>query len=343
MSFKSEMRELGNHLQTGVSYMIPVVTAGGLLMSIGTLVGGTNVAANSFWGQVKNLGLIGLQFIPIVIAAYIAFSIADRPGLAPGFIVGIVAQKMGTGFIGGIVVGLLVGYLTKWLKKVPVPQKLVTVKALLFIPLIVTAIIGLLYIYIIDTPLKAVVDGLTGWLQGMKGANSVFLAAILGAMMAFDMGGPVNKVAYTFGMGCYAQGVYAPSTAMLLAISIPPFIMFVATLFDKSLYSKEEIENGRTAAIMGIFGITEGTIPFALADPLRVIPSIMVGTAVSCALNAAFGVTQKTAMTTLMALPFASNIILYIVSIVVGVLVGAVMVTALKKFTHHNVDQDALK
>ncbi len=159
--------------------------------------------------------------------------------------------------------------------------------------MIVTAVIGLLYIYIIGTPLKAVVDGLTGWLQGMKGANSVLLAAILGAMMAFDMGGPVNKVAYTFGMGCYAQGVYAPSTAMLLAIAIPPFIMFVATLFDKSLYSKEEIENGRTAAIMGIFGITEGAIPFALADPLRVIPSIMVGTAVSCALNAAFGVTQK--------------------------------------------------
>lgn len=226
---------------------------------------------------------------------------------------------MGTGFIGGIVVGLLVGYFTKYLKKIPVPQKLVTVKALILIPLLVTGIIGLLYIFVIGTPLKACVDGLTGWLQSMKGANGVVLAAILGAMMAFDMGGPVNKVAYTFGMGCYAQGIYAPSTAMLLAIAIPPFIMFVATLLDKSLYSKAEIDNGRTAAIMGIFGITEGTVPFALADPFRVIPSIMVGTAISYALNAAFGVTQKTAMATWMALPFASNILLYIVSIVVGV------------------------
>lgn len=339
MSFKCEMKQIGNHLQTGVSYMIPLVTASGLLMSLATICGGTNVSNNSFWGHVKLLGTTGLGFIPIIIAAYISFSIADRPGLAPAFIVGLIAQQSGTGFIGGIIVGLLVGYLTKWLKKMPVPQKLSVVKSLILIPLISTAVVGLLYMYVIGIPLKGFTAGLTSWLKGMStGTNSVMLAVIIGAMMAFDMGGPVNKVAYTFGIGCYAEGVYGPSTAMFLAIAIPPFGMFLATLLDKKLYSKEEVENGRTAAIMGIFGITEGTIPFALADPLRVIPSIMVGTAAACAVNAAFGVVQKTAMATLMALPFASNIWLYGLSIIIGAVVTALMVNFLKKVTHHQVE-----
>ena len=179
-------------------------------------------------------------------------------------------------------------------------------------------------------------NALSDWLKNMSGANAAVMGAIIGAMMAFDMGGPVNKIANAFGTAAYAEGAYVASTAMLLAIAIPPTIMFLATLLDrkKVLYTDAERENGVTAIIMGIVGITEGTIPFALADPIRVIPSIMVGTAVSCAMNSAFGVTNSTMMATYFGIPFTTNIPLYLLSIAVGSLVGAFMVNALKTMKH---------
>ncbi|GAB5051820.1 PTS fructose transporter subunit IIC [Pediococcus ethanolidurans] len=339
MNWKKFGKELANHFQTGVSYMIPLVTAAGLLTSIAVIFGGTNVwnQTSNIWGNLRLLGQTGLGFIPVIIAAYISYSIADRPGLAPAFIVGLVASSMGTGFLGGMLVGLLVGYLVQWLKKIPMPANLTAVKSLIVIPFLATLVVGLFLIYVVGDPIKAMTVALTAWLKGMSGANAVLLAALLGGMMAVDMGGPINKIAYAFGMAAFTSGGYQASTAMLMAIGIPPLGMFVATLLGgKKLYSDAEIESGRSALVMGIVGITEGTIPFAVADPVRVIPSIIVGTAAGCATNALFGTYQKTALSTVMAIPFSSNVILYTVAILVGVIITALLVNFLKRFTRHN-------
>ncbi|MGY3766123.1 PTS fructose transporter subunit IIC [Vagococcus vulneris] len=334
MSIKKTGKEILNHFQSGVSYMIPLVTAAGLLTSIAVILGGSGVwdQTDTFWGVVRLIGQTGLQFIVPMISGYIAYSIADRPGLAPAFICGMIANQMGTGFIGGMFTGLAVGYLVNALKKVPIPAQIMSLKSLILIPFIATAIVGLVLWYIVGTPITAATETLTNWLNGMSGTNSALLAAILGAMMAFDMGGPVNKIAYAFGVASFSAGSYAISTAMLMAIAIPPFGMFLATLLNKKLYSEAERDNGKTAIIMGAVGITEGTIPFAVADPLRVIPSIVVGTATACAVNGFFGITQQTMLATFMAIPFTSNPILYCVSILVGGLVTAIMVNALKSF-----------
>ncbi|WP_312093517.1 PTS fructose transporter subunit IIC [Niallia sp.] len=332
MSLKKLGKEMLNYFQSGVSYMIPLVTAAGLLTSIAVIFGGTNVwdQTDTFWGVIRMIGQTGLQFIVPMIAGYIAYAIADRPGLAPAFICGMIANEMGTGFIGGMIAGLAVGYLVNALKKIPVPAQIMSLKSLIIIPFVATAVVGLIFWYILGTPITALTEALTEWLNGMSGANAAILAAILGAMMAFDMGGPVNKIAYAFGVASFTSGGYAASTAMLLAIAIPPFGMFLATLLNKKLYSESERDNGKTAMIMGIVGITEGTIPFAVADPLRVIPSIIVGTAAGCAINGAFGVTQETMLATFMAIPFTSNIFLYCIAILVGGLITALMVNGLK-------------
>lgn len=343
MSIKEESKKLAGYFQTGVSYMIPLVTAAGLLTSIAVIFGGQGVwnQTSDIWGNMRLLGQTGLGFIPVIIAAYVAFSITDRPGLAPAFIVGTVANAMGTGFLGGMLVGIMVGYCCEWLKKIPMPARLTAVKSLIIIPFLSTLVVGFIMIYVIGSPIKAMTVGLTAWLKGMSGTNAVLLAALLGTMMAVDMGGPINKIAYAFGMAAFTSGGYQVSTAMLMAISIPPVGMFVATLLGgKKLYSTAEIENGRSAVIMGIVGITEGAIPFAVSDPIRVIPSIIVGTASGCALNAFFGTTHKTAMSTIMAIPFSSNPILYTISIIFGIMVVALMVNFLKIVTHHKPQED---
>jgi fructose-specific phosphotransferase system IIC component len=338
MNIKKFGKELAAHFQSGVSYMIPLVTAAGLLTSLAVIFGGQDVwnQTDNIWGNLRLIGQTGLGFIVPMIAAYISYSIADRPGLAPAFICGLIANQLGTGFLGGMLVGILVGYLVLWLKKIPVPRNIMVVKTLIIIPFIASLVIGFLLIYVIGDPIEAMTKGLTAWLTGMKGANSILLAAIIGAMMAVDMGGPINKIAYAFGVACFSSGVYAPSTAMLMAISIPPLGMFVATLIGKKYYSSGEIESGKSALIMGIVGITEGTIPFAVADPLRVIPSIIVGTSAGCAVNAAFSTTHNTMLSTVMAIPFSNNIVAYSVSIIVGVLITAVMANVLKAFKKEN-------
>ncbi|SFH55241.1 PTS fructose transporter subunit IIC [Pisciglobus halotolerans] len=332
MNIKKFGKELTRHFQSGVSYMIPLVTAAGLLTSLAVIFGGQEVwdTTETFWGVVRMIGQTGLGFIVPMISGYIAYSISDRPGLAPGFVTGIVANEMGAGFIGGMVTGILTGYLVNLLKKMPISPKVQTLKSIIIIPFITTAVVGLAMWYVIGVPITAMTEGLTNWLNGMSGANATFLGALLGAMMAFDMGGPINKIAYAFGTASFASGSYAASTAMLLGIGIPPLVMFIATLLNKNLYSDAERDNGKTAMIMGLVGITEGTIPFAVADPLAVIPSIVVGTAVSGGINAFFGVTHQTMLSTFMAIPFTSNAIIYVISILIGGVVGALMVNVIK-------------
>lgn len=335
---KHFFKDLMGHFQTGVSYMIPLVSASGIVVSVAVVGGGNGVwnQTSNVWGILRMIGQQGLGFIPIIIAAYISYSIADRPGLAPAFIVALVANKLGMGFIGGMIVGVLIGYLVYWLKKIPMPISLISLKSIFIIPIVSVFIGGLIIFYIFSNPVRTMQNGLTSWLTSISGSNKVLIAAIIGAMMATDMGGPINKVAYTFSMASYTSGGYAISTACFIAVGIPPLIMALASFIGKKYYSQDEKGNSTTAIIMGIIGITEGTIPFAVSDPLAVIPSCMVGSALASGLNAFFGTTHKTVLYTFMAAPFDSNILLYSLSIIVGVIVGALLCNLLKKMMHRD-------
>ncbi|TDT62748.1 PTS fructose transporter subunit IIC [Fonticella tunisiensis] len=332
MSFKERLDNLSRHLMTGVSYMIPVVVAGGLMVSIAIMIGGTGVweAKEGFAATIKDIGLYGLGLIVPVIAAYIAYSIADKPGIAPGFIVGMLAKDMGTGFLGGIIVGLMVGYFVELLKKIQAPAAIMPVISILLIPVASTFVVGVTLKYIIGGPIIAATKGITAWLGGMQAGNQIILAAILGAMMAFDMGGPVNKTALTFAYGLYAEKIYGPATAIHIAIAIPPLGLALAAFLASKRYSNEEKEAAKSALVMGIVGITEGAIPFALADPVRVIPAIMIGSAVSSGLSAALGVVNPVLMATVFATPFVNKPLLHVVAVLAGVVTTAVLVNVFK-------------
>ncbi|KAF1300857.1 PTS lactose transporter subunit IIBC [Enterococcus sp. JM9B] len=325
---------------TGVSYMLPVVVAGGLMASFSVIFGGSNVWNDTItiWGDLRQLGVIGLELVVPIIAAYISYSIADKPGLGPAFIGGMVAQQLNAGFLGGMVVGIASGYFILFLKKIKFPPRIAPVKTMVLIPLIGSTVIGFLTIYIIGKPIAAMNEALTSWLQSMSGGNAVLLSVILGAMMAVDMGGPINKIANTFGLAAFAEGIYTISTPMEIAVSIAPVGMFLATIIGKKYYSEEEIESGRSAIIMGLVGISEGAIPFAVADPLCVLPSIIIGTTVSSGLVTLLGITQNTALSTFLAIPFTSNIPLYLLCIAAGVVVTAMMVNGLKALKYRRTE-----
>ena len=273
---------------------------------------------------------MGLQLIVPVIAAYIAYSIADKPGIAPGLIIGMLAAKMGTGFLGGIVVGFLVGYIANGIKRISVPDTLMPAMSILVVPVLSAFIVGMLMIYLVGVPIAALTKGLTVWLNSMSGTNAIVLSFILGMMMAFDMGGPINKVAYTMALAAFEAQAYVISSAVFIAISIPPLGLALASFLAPKKYTEIEREAAKSGVVMGIIGITEGAIPFAVADPIRVIPSIMLGSAVAAALGAALGVSNPTIMSTVLGIPFVSSPVLHILAVVVGVTVTALLVNFLK-------------
>ncbi|TYP50901.1 PTS fructose transporter subunit IIC [Thermosediminibacter litoriperuensis] len=325
------------HLMTGVSYMIPFVVAGGILIAISFAFGinafqnqGTLPAALMQIGGGSAFALM----IPIL-SGFIAYSIADKPGLVPGMVGGMLAVSTGAGFLGGIISGFLAGYTVDFLKKsIKLPRTLEGIMPVLVLPVLSCLIVGLLMIYVIGTPIKSIMTVLTNWLAGMSKANAVLLGLILGLMMAFDMGGPVNKAAYTFATGLLASEIYAPMAAVMAAGMTPPLGLALATLIARDRFTEDEIEAGKAAWVLGISFITEGAIPFAAADPLRVIPSIMAGSAVTGALSMLFGATLRVPHGGIFVLPIPNavgNLPMYVVSIIGGTVVTALMVTALKK------------
>ncbi|OBR67673.1 PTS fructose transporter subunit IIBC [Paenibacillus oryzae] len=325
------------HLMTGVSHMLPLVVAGGLLIAISFMFGieafkveGTFAAALMDIGGNSAFALM----VP-VLAGFIAFSIAEKPGLAPGLIGGMLASSIGAGFLGGILAGFLAGYTTQFLKKyIKLPRNLEGLKPILLIPLIASAVTGLLMIYVIGEPVKAIMDGLTNWLTALGTTNAILLGLLLGAMMAFDMGGPVNKAAYTFSVGLLASNVFGPMAAVMAAGMTPPLGLWLATLIAKNKFTKEERDAGKAASVLGISFITEGAIPFAASDPFRVIPSIVAGSAVTGALSMAFGATLRAPHGGIFVLPIpnaVSHLGLYALAIVIGTVVTAVMLSVLKK------------
>ncbi|PTY06846.1 PTS fructose transporter subunit EIIBC [Verrucomicrobia bacterium LW23] len=282
------------HLMTGVSYMLPLVTAGGLSIALAFALGGiyagqqqgTLAAALSQIG-----GGTAFQLFVAVFAAFISYSIADRPGIAPGLVGGMLAHTMGAGFLGGIAAGFLAGYFTAFLaEKLSLPATLEGLKPVLILPFVSTVTIGLLMIYVVGPPVREVMEGLSAWLNSMRGANALLLGVILGAMMAFDMGGPVNKAAYTFSVGLLASQVYGPMAAVMAAGMTPALAMGVASKLMPGRFDDEEREAGNAALVLGLSLITEGAIPYAAKDPLRVIPALMAGSAVAGGLSMALGV-----------------------------------------------------
>ncbi len=324
------------HLMTGVSYMIPFVVAGGILIALSFVFGihASEVEGSLPWALNKIGGGTAFALMVPVLAGFIAYSIADRPGIAPGMIGGLLAANMGAGFLGGIVAGFLAGYVVAWLKSaIKLPKAMQGLMPVLILPLLSTLIVGLLMVYVIGTPMKALMDWLTAWLTGMTGVNAVALGAILGVMMAFDMGGPLNKAAYAFAVGLLASNVNAPMAAVMAAGMTPPLGLALATTLAKDRFTNEELEAGKVAWVLGASFITEGAIPFAAADPLRVIPADVVGSAVAGALSMLFGcrlMAPHGGVFVLFIPNVVTNVLMYAVSIVAGTVVTAAVLMVLK-------------
>ncbi|TQR85781.1 PTS lactose transporter subunit IIC [Mycobacterium hodleri] len=357
-------------LLTGVSYMIPFVAAGGLLIALGFLFAGYDIA-NKPEGATQSLGNIiastnsltnlpdggfiqylgavlftlgGLAFGFLVpaLAGYISFAIADRPGIAPGFTAGAVAVFVGGGFIGGIVGGLIAGFTALWISKITVPKAMRGLMPVVIIPLGASLVVGLLMFLLLGRPLAAITSGLTSWLGGLSGSSVILLGVILGLMMCFDLGGPVNKAAYAFATA--GLNVADPSSlrimaAVMAAGMVPPLAMALASTVRPKLFTEPERENGRAAWLLGASFISEGAIPFAAADPLRVIPSMMAGGAVTGALIMAFDVTLKAPHGGIFVFFAIGNLLWFLVALALGTVVAAAAVVTAKQFAK-KVDAD---
>ncbi|MFH9242584.1 fructose-specific PTS transporter subunit EIIC [Streptomyces anulatus] len=337
---------LRTYLMSGVSYMVPFVAAGGLLIALSFAIGGYEIAsaksvADHFvWGEadswaalLNQIGSAAFGFLVPVLAGYIAYGMADRPALVPGFVGGAIALTVNAGFLGGLVAGLLAGAVVMAVQRVPVHATLRGIMPVLVIPLIASATVGFLMFIVVGKPIASLQNALTDWLNGLSGSNALILGVVLGLMMCFDMGGPLNKVAYAFAVGGLADptpGSLKVMAAVMAAGMVPPLAMALATTVRKRLFTKTERENGRAAWVLGASFITEGAIPFAAADPLRVIPSVMAGGAVTGALSMAFGATLRAPHGGVFVVPLIGEPFLYLLAIAAGTLVATALVVLLK-------------
>lgn len=324
------------YLLSGVSYAIPFVAAGGILIAaaIATVpmtATGPDFANAPFQKTLLDIGSAAFSLLVPVLAGYIAFGMADRPGLAPGFVGGAIAAQVGAGFLGGIVAGLLAGFVVLGVKKLRVPAFLRPVMPILVIPVAGSVVVGVLMYRVVGVPIQQLMASLTAWLKVMSTGSSVVLALVLGAMIAFDMGGPVNKVAFFFGAAMIKEGNYAVMGACAAAICVPPLGLGLATLLGRRLWSEEERDAGWAGLAMGMIGITEGAIPFAAADPVRVIPTIMAGSALAAVVATLGGVGDHAPHGGPIVLPVVDNRLAYVVAIVAGSLTVALLINALKK------------
>jgi PTS system fructose-specific IIC component len=324
------------YLLSGVSYAIPFVACGGIMIAFAIAFvpmtpSGPDFSHAPFLKMILDIGTAAFSFLVPVLAGYIAFGIADRPGIVAGFVGGYIANEVGAGFLGGIIAGLLAGFVVFWIKKVKVPVYIKPIMPILVIPVVSSFVVGFVMFRVIGSPIKDVMTFLTEWLRAMNTGSSVVLGLILGSMIAFDMGGPVNKVAFFFGAAMIKEGNFAVMGACAAAICIPPIGLGLATLIAKSLWTQEEHEAGYAALAMGMIGITEGAIPFAAADPVRVIPTIMVGSAIGSVIAMVGGVGDHAPHGGPIVLPVVDNRLAYIVAIVAGSTVVALVINALKK------------
>jgi len=330
------------HLMTGVSHMLPVVIAGGLSIALAFALGGIHASEATgtvAWALDQIGGATAFHLIVAVLSAFIAYSIADRPGLAPGLIGGLLAQNLGAGFLGGIVSGFLAGYITKFLADhIKLPVNLEGLKPVLILPFLCTVIVGLLMIYLVAPPARGLNHAMTDWLNGLRGTNAFLLGAALGGMMAFDMGGPVNKAAYTFAVGLLASHIYTPMAAVMAGGMTPALGLGLAAILLKRRFDYEEREAAGPALVLGAAFITEGAIPFAAKDPLRVIPALVLGSSIAGAISMVCGVQLLVPHGGIFAvlIPGAvTNLLSYLAAIVTGTLATAAALFVLKSARRH--------
>lgn len=345
-SAKPERTGVYKHLMTGVSHMLPFVVAGGLLIALGFAIGsfmfgeqGIYIYKEEYAGTLgQTLFQIGKDafalFVP-VLGAYIAYSIAGRPGIAPGMVGAYIAANTGAGFLGAIVAGFIAGYFVAWLAKViKLPRELDSLKPMIILPLVGTAVIGLLMYYLIAHPVADAQSALETWLKSLQGSSALLLGALLGGMMALDMGGPVNKAAYLFSSGLIASDVLGPMAATMAAGMTPPLAICCATMLYRNRFTEEERQAGKAAGVLGLSFITEGAIPFAAKDPLRVIPALMIGSAVTGALSMVFGcgLHAPHGGVFVLFIPNAvDHVLLYAVAILAGTAVSTACLGVFKK------------
>lgn len=351
---KSESENLGKKiyksLMNGVSYMVPFVVTGGLLIAISLTLGGTatpegiKIPEGTIWATMNSIGSIAMGLMVPILSAFIAQSIADRPGLVPGFVGGMLAANgalygsdANAGFLGGIITGFLAGFIALGIKKVRVPKALQSIMPIIVIPILGSLAVGFVFIYVIGEPVALLFSSLTHFLAGMQGGSEIVLAMILGAMIAFDMGGPFNKVAFLFGSGLIAEGNYSIMGPIAVAICIPPLALGLASLILKTKFTKTEREAGKASLAMGLFGITEGAIPFASTDPLRVIPSIVVGAMTGSVIAMLSGVTDHVAHggPIVAVLGAVDHVAMFFVAVIAGIAVTVLMLRILKPTLQH--------
>jgi fructose PTS system EIIBC or EIIC component len=347
----SRGEEIRRWLMTGVSYMIPFVVAGGILIAAAFAMGGavevTEVSIIQD-GQIQFAGdvdapfltWLGAVFLTIggqafgmlvpILAGFIAYAMADRPGIAPGIVGGLIANEIGAGFLGGLIAGLLAGAIVNLLKKIPVKGTIKRMMPILVYPVIGVLAVGALMVLVVGDPVASANSALSDWMNGLTASNQILLGIVIGLMMAFDMGGPVNKVAYAFGIAALDAGNLQIMAAVMAAGMTPPLGMALATVLRPSLYNESEIRAGEAAWVMGASFITEGAIPFAAADPLRVIPSLMAGSAVTGALSLSFNATLNAPHGGIFVVGLIGNAIPYLIAIAIGTVVTTLLVNVLK-------------
>lgn len=339
--------QIYKHLMNGVSHMLPFVIGGGILIAIAFLIDGFAVDLNSLpfdersnFGTItpmaamfKSIGGVAFGFMLPILAGFIAMSIADRPGLAVGFIGGAIAANGTSGFLGALVAGFVAGYLVRLLKKLfeKLPEGLEGIKPMLLYPVIGIFLIGVIMTYVVEPPIGALNVMINNGLNSMNGAKAILLGALLGGMMSVDMGGPVNKAAYVFGTASIAAGNYNIMAAVMVGGMVPPLAIALATMFFKNKFTEEERKAGPTNIVMGLSFISEGAIPFAASDPLRVLPSCIIGSAVAGALSMAFNCTLMAPHGGIFVFLTVGHPLLYLVSLAVGSVVGCVILGLLKK------------
>ena len=333
---RGEKKGVYKHLMTGVSHMLPLVVAGGLLIAISFMFGIEAFKDEDIAGGLpKALMDIGggaaFHLMIAVFAGYVAFSIADRPGLAVGLIGGMLATTAGAGILGGIIAGFLAGYVVKGLNSaIQLPPSLTSLKPILILPLLGTLIVGLAMIYVINPPVAKIMAALSDWLKSLGDINAIVLGAILGAMMCIDMGGPVNKAAYTFSVGMLASQVFTPMAAAMAAGMVPPIGMAIATWLARNKFTANQRDAGKASFVLGLCFISEGALPFVAADPLRVIISSVLGGATAGAISMSLGITLQAPHGGLFVVPFVSEPLMYLAAIAIGSVVTGVIYALIK-------------
>ena len=333
---RGEKKGVYKHLMTGVSHMLPLVVAGGLLIAISFMFGieafkDENIAGGLPKALMDIGGGAAFHLMIAVFAGYVAFSIADRPGLAVGLIGGMLATTAGAGILGGIIAGFLAGYVVKGLNNaIKLPPSLMSLKPILILPLLGSFIVGLAMIYLINPPVAKIMTALSEWLKSMGDVNTMVLGVIIGTMMCIDMGGPVNKAAYTFSVGMIASQVYTPMAAAMAAGMVPPIGMAIATWLARSKFTSNQRDAGKASFVLGFCFISEGALPFVAADPLRVIISSVLGGATAGAISMSLGITLQAPHGGLFVVPFVSEPLMYLAAIAIGSVVTGVIYALIK-------------